>query len=118
MPHALLPVLLDGHIWRSRTTESGLRRANYNVKHLVVDAHSKFSKAIEWISEARDPNMVCHPVLALVTDMIWSQAAMRSFLYGRMCSSSLSSSSSTYLFSTRPIYIRAIGVTFLDDLSR
>merc|ERR1719188_2946425 len=33
---ALLPTLLDGLIWRSRTTEAGQRRVNYYVKHLMV----------------------------------------------------------------------------------
>merc|ERR1719210_1209228 len=36
---ALLPVLFDGLVWRSRTAENGLRRVNYYVKHLVVDAN-------------------------------------------------------------------------------
>lgn len=35
---ALLPVLLDGLIWRSRVAEGGMRRVNYYIKHLVVDA--------------------------------------------------------------------------------
>lgn len=32
----LLPTLLDGMIWRSRTTSNGLRRVNYYLKHLLV----------------------------------------------------------------------------------
>jgi len=79
----LLPVMLDGLIWRSRTTEKGMRRVNYYVKHLLVDAHGGFSKTIEWVTETKDPKLVCHPVLSLVTDMVWGRIAMRSFLLGK-----------------------------------
>jgi len=90
----LLPVLLDGLIWRSRTTEKGMRRVNYYVKHLLVDAQGNFSKTIEWVTETKDPKLVCHPVLSLVTDMVWSRIAMRSFLLGKTGSCSRSPYSS------------------------
>merc|ERR1719296_398259 len=80
----LLPVLLDGLIWRSRTTEKGMRRVNYYVKHLLVEADGNFSKTIEWVTDTKDPKLVCHPVLSLVTDQVWSKIAMRSFLLGKM----------------------------------
>merc|ERR1712226_624649 len=80
---ALMPTLLDGLIWRSRTTENGLRRVNYYLKHLLVDAHGDFSKTIEWITDNNDPKLVCHPVISMVTDMVWSRVAFRTFLYGR-----------------------------------
>ena len=51
-----LPALIDGLIWRSRTTKKGMRRVNYYVKHLLVDAHGGFSKTIEWVTEIRDPS--------------------------------------------------------------
>ena len=38
----LLPRLLDGLIWRSRTTEGGFRRANYYFKHLLLDVNGRF----------------------------------------------------------------------------
>merc|ERR1719277_2929958 len=47
---ALLPTLLDGLVWRSRTTENNLRRVNYYIKFFIVDAEDHFSKAIEWIT--------------------------------------------------------------------
>merc|ERR1719436_929050 len=47
---ALMPVLLDGMIWRSRVTENGQRRVNYYIKPLMVDAHGDFNKTIEWIT--------------------------------------------------------------------
>merc|ERR1719162_1346677 len=50
---ALLPKLLDGLIWRSRTTENGLRRANYYLKHLLIDADNKFSPTLSWIARTK-----------------------------------------------------------------
>ena len=76
-------MLLDGLIWRSRITEKGLRRVNYYLKHLLVDAEGSFSKTIEWVTATKDPKLVCHPVLSLVTDMVWGRVAMRSFLLGK-----------------------------------
>lgn len=80
---ALLPTLLDGLIWRSRTTENGMRRVNYYLKHLLVDANGGFSKAIEWVTDNGDPKLVCHPVIAMVTDIVWSRIAFRTFLFGK-----------------------------------
>jgi len=80
---ALMPMMLDGLIWRSRVTESGQRRVNYYIKHLVVDAHGDFNKAIEWVTENGDPKLVCHPILSIVTDMVWSRVAFRTFLYNK-----------------------------------
>merc|ERR1712151_323047 len=80
---ALLPVLFDGLVWRSRVTESGQRRVNYYVKHLLVDADGNFSKATEWLTDNGDPKLVCHPVVAMVTDMVWSRVALRTFMFGR-----------------------------------
>jgi len=81
---ALLPTLLNGLVWRSRTTENGQRRVNYYVKHLLVDAEGEFSKAIEWLAESRDPKIVCNPVIALVTDLVWGRVAYRTFLLGKV----------------------------------
>jgi hypothetical protein len=60
----LLATLLDGLVWRSRTTENGQRRVNYYVKHLLVDASGNFAKAIEWLTDNKDPKIICHPVIA------------------------------------------------------
>merc|ERR1719277_241566 len=45
---ALLPALLDGLVWRSRTTENGTRRVNYYIRHLIMDSAGNFSQAVEW----------------------------------------------------------------------
>jgi hypothetical protein len=80
---AILPVLFDGLIWRSRITENGARRVNYYVKHLLINPEGGFSKALEWITDSKDPKIVCHPVIVLVTDIVWSRVAFRTFLFGK-----------------------------------
>merc|ERR1719440_2330123 len=79
----LVPKLLDGLIWRSRTTENGMRRVNYYVKHLLIDEESNFSKALHWVCSTKDPKLVCHPVVVLVADIVWTKVAYRSFLFGK-----------------------------------
>jgi len=81
---ALLPVLLDGLIWRARITEDGQRRVNYYIKHLVVNAEGEFASAIEELTGSKDPKIVCHPVVSMVTDLVWEGLAFRSFLYGKL----------------------------------
>ncbi|CAK0792946.1 unnamed protein product [Prorocentrum cordatum] len=81
---ALLPALLDGLVWRSRTTENGNRRVNYYIKHLVVDSNGDFAQAVEWITENGDPKLVCHPVVAMVTDTVWGRIAYRTFLMNKV----------------------------------
>ncbi|CAK0822872.1 unnamed protein product [Prorocentrum cordatum] len=79
---ALLPTLLDGLVWRSRLTENGTRRVNY-LMHLVVDSSGGFSQAVEWISGNGDPKLVSHPIVAMVTDTVWSRIASRTFLINK-----------------------------------
>jgi hypothetical protein len=77
----LLPVVLDGLIWRSRTAENGQRRVNYYFKHMLLDANGKFSPTLSWISATQDPKLVCHPVIVLLSDIVWSRVAGTVFLY-------------------------------------
>merc|ERR1719324_1487314 len=90
----LIPKLLEGLIWRSRTAENGLRRVNYYVKHVLVDEEGNFSKALSWITSIKDPKIVCHPVVVLVADIVWFRVAYRTFLYGK-----------TWLFLTLVVFI-------------
>merc|ERR1712038_1126454 len=60
-----------------------MRRVNYYVKHLLVDAEGDFSKTIEWITSTADPKLVCHPVVTMVTDIVWNRIAFRTFLRGK-----------------------------------
>merc|ERR1719383_1344021 len=77
---AVLPVLLDGLIWRARTTENGMRRVNYFLKHLIVQSDGNCAKTLQWIAESKDPKIVCHPVMILLSDIVWSRVAFSSFL--------------------------------------
>jgi len=80
----LIPGLLDGLIWRNRLTESGQRRVNYYIKHLMLDPDRNFAKNIEWITQQNDPTIVCHPVVSLTTDLVWSRLALRTFLGSKL----------------------------------
>jgi len=79
----LLPTLLDGLIWRSRTTINGQRRVNYYVKHLIQDEEGHFNQALAWIVEGHDPKIICHDVVVLFSDLLWSGLAGQTFLLGR-----------------------------------
>jgi len=80
----LLNVLFDGLIWRSRVVEDGQRRVNYYIKYLVVNPEGKFNEAMEWITDLGDPKVVCHPIIVLLTDIIWSKVAYATFLFGKL----------------------------------
>mmetsp|Transcript_25454 Transcript_25454/g.58655 ORF Transcript_25454/g.58655 Transcript_25454/m.58655 type:complete len:969 (-) Transcript_25454:134-3040(-) len=80
----LLAVLFDGLIWRSRVTEQGTRRVNYFVKHLLVDADGNFASTFKWIAEFGDPKIVCHGVLVLLSDLVWSSVCYFTFMYGKL----------------------------------
>merc|ERR1719253_2598581 len=58
-----------------------MRRANYYMRHLLINADGKFSLTLEWIAKARDPGLVCHPILALLSDTVWGRLAQRTFLF-------------------------------------
>merc|ERR1719383_177511 len=77
---SVVPVLLDGLIWRARTTENGMRRVNYFLKHLIVQSDGKCAKTLQWIAESKDPKIVCHPVMILLSDIVWTRVAFSSFL--------------------------------------
>mmetsp|Transcript_43045 Transcript_43045/g.98995 ORF Transcript_43045/g.98995 Transcript_43045/m.98995 type:complete len:1102 (+) Transcript_43045:133-3438(+) len=76
----LLPTLFDGLVWRSRLAEDGTRRVNYYIKHLLVQGDGTFAKAIQWITESNNPKIVCHPVIVLLSDIVWNGVAYRLFL--------------------------------------
>lgn len=79
----LLPVLFDGLIWRSRTNDSGTRRVNYYIKHLLLDEEGNFNKTLDWMARTRDPKLVCHTVMCVMSDLVWAHVASRRFLYGK-----------------------------------
>jgi len=81
----LLPSLLEGLVWRSRTTtKDGMRRVNYFVKNLIVDKDGGVSNTLQWLVAAKDPTFVIHPVIILVSDTLWSGIARRQFIYSKV----------------------------------
>ncbi|CAE6962445.1 unnamed protein product [Symbiodinium natans] len=79
----LLPSLLDGLVWRSRIASGGLRRVNFYIKHLVQDENGYFNQALEWLADFKDPKIICHSVVVLFADIIWSRLAIYLFMMGR-----------------------------------
>jgi len=80
----LLPVLLDGLVWRARSAENGVRRVNYYVKYMIVDPDGNFSRVLEWVTDLKDPKTVCHPCIAFVTDLVWNRVVFKSFLLSKL----------------------------------
>jgi len=76
----IVSVLLDGLVWRSRYTEQGRRRVNYFVKHLLIDSKGSFNNAMSWIVDMKDPKIVCHPLLVLLSDTVWNGPVIHTFL--------------------------------------
>jgi uncharacterized membrane protein YgcG len=76
----LVPQVLDGLVWRSRLTVDGLRRVNYYIKYILVDTGGNFNKALPWVVRAKDPKLVVHPILAMLSDVVWTRVACRSFI--------------------------------------
>eukprot|EP00929_Paragymnodinium_shiwhaense_P090512 TRINITY_DN506_c0_g2_i2.p1 TRINITY_DN506_c0_g2~~TRINITY_DN506_c0_g2_i2.p1 ORF type:complete len:1105 (-),score=333.20 TRINITY_DN506_c0_g2_i2:256-3570(-) len=77
---SLLQPLLDRMIWRSRLTVNGYRRTNYYLRHLLLSASGTFHLTLDWVSKAKDPKLMVHPMLAQLTDIVWTKIALRSFL--------------------------------------
>eukprot|EP00403_Amphidinium_massartii_P018161 CAMPEP_0178427420 /NCGR_PEP_ID=MMETSP0689_2-20121128/29738_1 /TAXON_ID=160604 /ORGANISM="Amphidinium massartii, Strain CS-259" /LENGTH=1286 /DNA_ID=CAMNT_0020049131 /DNA_START=34 /DNA_END=3894 /DNA_ORIENTATION=+ len=79
----LLSVLFDGLIWRSRTAEHGNRRVNYYIAHLLRNADGTFADTFKWVVESKDPKIVCHPVLVMMSDLIWRHVSCTRFVLGK-----------------------------------
>mmetsp|Transcript_44654 Transcript_44654/g.103135 ORF Transcript_44654/g.103135 Transcript_44654/m.103135 type:complete len:1322 (+) Transcript_44654:154-4119(+) len=80
----LLPTLLEGLIWRARHTTRGVRRVNFYVKYLLVEADGSFSKALEWLAAAGDLPIISHPVICLVSDLLWKGVVRRLFIFSKV----------------------------------
>lgn len=80
----LLPIFLDGLIWRSRLSEKGQRRVNYYVKHLIVEKDGSLSQSLASIVDHDDPVIMCHPAITLVFDNIWNGVAKRAFIFNKL----------------------------------
>lgn len=80
----LLPTILDGMIWRSRTTVAGRRRVNYYLKHLLVDEEGHFATAMSSVVKLSDPNLAVHPVLETLCDILWTDLVHWRFLRSKL----------------------------------
>jgi hypothetical protein len=76
----LLPVLLEGMVWRSRFAIAGQRRVNTYIQHLIVNLEGNFARALEWIVRLGDPQIVCHHTFVLVSEIMWTGVAYSTFI--------------------------------------
>jgi len=49
-----------------------------------MDDEGAFNKALSWICNLRDPKLVCHPIIILLSDLVWGRVASFTFLYGKV----------------------------------
>ena len=80
----LLPTLLEGLIWRSRTVNQGVRRVNYYVKNLIVGSDGVFAGALPALVGIRDPKIISHVAVDLVANLLWSGIVMHEFITSKM----------------------------------
>jgi hypothetical protein len=57
---------------------------NYYVKHMLVDQHGDFSDGLRVDHRQPRSKIICHPVVAVVMDRLWTSVAAKTFLYGRL----------------------------------
>eukprot|EP00930_Biecheleria_cincta_P060599 TRINITY_DN4623_c0_g1_i1.p1 TRINITY_DN4623_c0_g1~~TRINITY_DN4623_c0_g1_i1.p1 ORF type:complete len:1162 (+),score=193.23 TRINITY_DN4623_c0_g1_i1:169-3654(+) len=81
---SILPTLLDGLCWRSTRTQAGTRRANYYVKHLIINKDGQPAEFLRELCKIKDPKLMCHPVVVTVSDKLWSGLVQRQFLLSRL----------------------------------
>ncbi|CAJ1460626.1 unnamed protein product [Effrenium voratum] len=78
--------LLDGLIWRSHTTQDGLRAVIYYVKYLLKDVDESYmpARALRTLIELQDPKLIRHPMLVFTTNLLWQNLATTVFLQERL----------------------------------
>lgn len=81
---SLLPTFLEGLVWRSRTTTDGMRRVNYYVKNLLLDAQGAFPDGIKNLVDVGDPQIISHPVINLCSNALWSGIVMKEFIFSKI----------------------------------
>lgn len=80
----LLPVLLDGLVWRSHRPVDGYRRVNYYVEHMLQAPSKTFSISLKCITTAGDPAIISHPIIVTMSDALWGGIVKRVFIYLKM----------------------------------
>jgi hypothetical protein len=100
----MVPVLLNGLMWRSTINENAYRRVNYYIRHLLHDTEGLPSDSFDLVASYQDPRLVCHPMLVVVTDIVWSRGTYHTFLAGKI-----------WLFFTLTIFICSQSVREMDE---
>lgn len=80
----ILGTFLEGLVWRSRLTKDGLRRVNYYVKNLVIDAQGHFAGALQALVRLGDPKIISHPTIDLVSNRLWHGVVSRQFMLSKL----------------------------------
>lgn len=80
----LLPTLFDGLIWRSRLTRNKKRRVNFFVQHLIQNGDGTFNTYLPALVKLHDPNLIGHPVVSFVFNLLWAHLARYGFLRSRL----------------------------------
>ena len=104
---ALLPGLLDRLVWRSHMTEGGKRRVHYFVKYLLVNsADGSPAEVFRWLVHLQDPSLACHPIVSMLSDILWRRVAFLPFLMSKL-----------FLVFTLVIFVYAQAVDIQPDIS-
>eukprot|EP00929_Paragymnodinium_shiwhaense_P020516 TRINITY_DN13656_c0_g3_i1.p1 TRINITY_DN13656_c0_g3~~TRINITY_DN13656_c0_g3_i1.p1 ORF type:complete len:1057 (-),score=288.00 TRINITY_DN13656_c0_g3_i1:269-3439(-) len=80
----LVPQLFDGLLWRSTVNENGFRRVNYYLKQLIANADGERPDTFSLLTAFQDPKLVCHPMVIVLSDIVWSRATYQTFLAGKI----------------------------------
>eukprot|EP00929_Paragymnodinium_shiwhaense_P020512 TRINITY_DN13656_c0_g1_i1.p1 TRINITY_DN13656_c0_g1~~TRINITY_DN13656_c0_g1_i1.p1 ORF type:complete len:1060 (-),score=260.92 TRINITY_DN13656_c0_g1_i1:266-3445(-) len=80
----LVPQLFDGLLWRSTVNDNGMRRVNYYLKQLIADEDGERPDTFALLTGFQDPKLVCHPMVIVLTDIVWSRATYPTFLAGKV----------------------------------
>lgn len=80
----LLPTLFNGLMWRSRFSKNKKRRVNFFVQHLIQNADGTFNTYLPALVKLHDPNLIGHPVVSFVFNLLWAHLARYGFLRSRL----------------------------------
>eukprot|EP00929_Paragymnodinium_shiwhaense_P020513 TRINITY_DN13656_c0_g2_i2.p1 TRINITY_DN13656_c0_g2~~TRINITY_DN13656_c0_g2_i2.p1 ORF type:complete len:620 (-),score=126.44 TRINITY_DN13656_c0_g2_i2:399-2150(-) len=80
----LVPTLFDGLLWRSTVNDNGFRRVNYYLKQLIMNSEGERPDTFQLLTANQDPKLVCHPMVVVLTDIVWSRATYQTFLAGKI----------------------------------
>ena len=50
---------------------------DYSLRPVLLDENNEFQSTVYWIIGAKDPKLVCHPVIVKSLDIIWANDGYR-----------------------------------------